>query len=101
MSFSSDIKQELNKNSSLVNKEKVENELIGYLISANTTITGENIKYTTENDYNINGFSKLLTNLNLDHKIDIIRKKFCNNSKKEKNKLCKIRRKPNIYKRIK
>ena len=79
MSFSSDIKQELNKNSSLVNKEKVENELIGYLISANTTITGENIKYTTENDYNINRFSKLLTNLNLDHKIDIIRKKFCNN----------------------
>ena len=101
MSFSSDIKQELNKNSSLVNKEKVENELIGYLISANTTITGENIKYTTENDYNINRFSKLLTNLNLDHKIDIIRKKFCNNSKKEKNKLYKIRRKPNIYKRIK
>ena len=82
LSFSSDIKQELNKNSSLVNKEKVENELIGYLISANTTITGENIKYTTENDYNINRFSKLLTNLNLDHKIDIIRKKFCNNSKK-------------------
>ena len=30
MSFSSDIKQELNKNSNLSNKEIVKNELIGY-----------------------------------------------------------------------
>ena len=38
MSFSSDIKQELNKNSNLSNKEIVKNELIGYFISGNTKI---------------------------------------------------------------
>ena len=32
MSFSSEIKQELNKNSNLSNKEYVKYELIGYLI---------------------------------------------------------------------
>ena len=31
MSFSSDIKQELNKTSSLTNKEMVKNELIGHI----------------------------------------------------------------------
>ena len=38
MSFSSDIKQELNKNSNLSNKELVKNELIGYLIAGNTNV---------------------------------------------------------------
>ena len=38
MSFSSDIKKELNKNNNLSNKENVKNELIGYLISKNTNI---------------------------------------------------------------
>ena len=44
MSFSSDIKQELNKNSNLSNKEIVKNELIGYLISKNIEIIKNNIK---------------------------------------------------------
>ncbi len=75
MSFSSDIKQELNKTSSLTNKEMVKNELIGYLISDNTAIIkNKEIKFSTENDYNINRFSKLLSNLNIHHNIDISRK---------------------------
>ena len=77
MSFSSDIKQELNKNSNLVNKEIVKQELLGYLLSGNTSIGKDNkIKFSTESDYNINRFSKLLTNLNINHQIDITGKTF-------------------------
>lgn len=78
VSFSSDIKQELNKNSNLSNKEIVKNELMGYLISGNTNIINKKeIRFSTESDYNINRFSKLLSNLNIDHKIEIIRKNIC------------------------
>lgn len=75
MSFSSDIKQELNKNSNLSNKEIVKYELIGYLISGNTNIIdNKKVKFSTESDYNINRFSKLLSNLEINHKIDVSRK---------------------------
>jgi len=82
MSFSSDIKQELNKNSKLSNKELVKYELIGYLTSGNIdVINNRNIKFSTESDYNINRFSKLLSNLNINHNIDISREIFFYNSK--------------------
>ena len=78
MSFSSDIKQEINKNSNLSNKEIVKNVLIGYFISGNTKVINQKeIKFSTESDYNINRFSKLLSNLEIDHKIDISRKNIC------------------------
>lgn len=77
MSFSSDIKQELNKSSKLANKELVKYELIGYLLSGNSNfVNNKYIKFSTESDYNINRFSKLLSNLNIDHKIDVIGKTF-------------------------
>lgn len=77
MSFSYDIKQELNKNSNLSNKELVKNELIGYLIAGNTNvIENKEIKFSTESDYNINRFSKLLANLDINHKIDVSGKIF-------------------------
>ena len=77
MSFSSDIKQELNNNHSLTDKNNVECELIGYLISVNTNIYKQNeVKFSTENDYNIDRFSKLLSNLNIDYYIEIIGKVF-------------------------
>ena len=77
MSFSSDVKQELNKNSNLVDKKQVKYELIGYLISGNIEI-GEksSIKFSTESDYNINRFSKLLANLDINHNIEIVGKNF-------------------------
>ena len=79
MSFSSEIKQELNKNNNLSNKKIVKYELVGYLISRNVDILNKNnIKFSTESDYNINRFSKLLSNLNINHNIEITRKKFCN-----------------------
>ena len=77
MSFSSDIKQELNKTNSLANKENVKFELIGYFISANTSvIKGKNIRFSTESDYNINRSSKLLANLEINHDIDVNGKTF-------------------------
>ena len=84
MSFSSEVKQELNKNSNLVNKEIVKNELIGYLISRNIEIVEKkNIKFSTESDYNINRFSKLLTNLNINHHIEIVGRNFVIKLKKK------------------
>lgn len=77
MSFSSDIKRELNKNSNLSNKETVKNELMGYLMSGNISIINhKEIRFSTESDYNINRFSKLLANLNIDHKIEVSGKIF-------------------------
>ncbi len=77
MSFSSDIKQELNKANSLVNKENVKFELMGYCISGNTdVIKGKNIRFSTESDYNINRFSKLLSNLEINHDMDVNGKTF-------------------------
>ena len=79
VSFSSEIKQELNKNNKLANKEIVKYELIGYLISGNLDVLNKNnIKFSTESDYNINRFSKLLSNLNINHSIDINREKLFN-----------------------
>ena len=77
MSFSSDIKQELNKNNKLANKKLVKYELIGYLISGNIDMLERNmVGFSTGSDYNINRFSKLLTNLDINHKIDILGKNF-------------------------
>ena len=73
MSFSSQVKEDLSKLNNLVNKEQVKYELVGYLISNNTVCIKKNkIKFSTESEYNINRFSKLLNNINLlDYKIEI------------------------------
>lgn len=72
MSFSTDIKKELSQINDLANKEKIKYELIGYLISENISKDGSNLKYSTESEYNINRFSKLLRNMNIeDFFIDI------------------------------
>lgn len=77
LSFSSDIKQELNKSSNLANKENVKYELIGYLLSGNIDeVNKSTIKFSTESDYNINRFSKLLANLEIDHNIEVSGKTF-------------------------
>ena len=65
MSFSSEMKEDLSKIANLNNKELVKYELIGYLMSNNTTINKKEICYSTVNEYNINRFSKLLTNLGI------------------------------------
>ena len=77
MSFSSEVKEELSKLNNLANKEQVQAEFIGYLISNNTNITNGYIKFATESEYNINRFSKLLNNINIiDYDIDMSGKSF-------------------------
>lgn len=72
MSFSSNVKEELSKLSTLKDKQSVKAELIGYLITNNINIDEKNIRFSSKSEYNINRFSKLLSNLNvMDHEIDI------------------------------
>lgn len=72
MSFSADVKIELSKINNLKNKDEVYAELQGYLSTANFS-TAKNInKFSTENEYNINRFAKLLNNVGIEnYKIDI------------------------------
>ena len=76
MSFSSDLKEELSKINNLTKKEEIRYELLGYLISRNASIIKNNIRYATESEYNINRFSKLLKNLNINHNIQFDGKSF-------------------------
>lgn len=77
MSFSQDTKQELSKINNLAKKDEVKYELLGYLISCNATVDLKNtVRYATENEYNINRFSKLLNNVNIDYSIEMEGKTF-------------------------
>lgn len=67
MSFSTDVKEELSKISNLANKELVKAELIGYLLTSNIDIINKKLKFSTESEYNINRFSKLLNNIKIEN----------------------------------
>ena len=67
MSFSTELKEELSKTENLSNKEAVKYELLGYLMSSNITEEKNKIKFNTENDYNINRFSRLLSNMGINN----------------------------------
>lgn len=66
MSFSAEVKKELSQINDLANKEKLKCELAGYLKSSNISKEKNFIKFSTESQYNINRFSKLLKNVNID-----------------------------------
>ena len=76
MSFSSNLKEELSKINNLNKKDEVKYELIGYLISKNASVVKNNVRYATESEYNINRFSKLLRNLDIDNNIEFDGKSF-------------------------
>ena len=65
MSFSAELKEEISKIENLSNKEAVKYELIGYLISSNISTEKNKIKFSTESEYNINRFSRLLNNMDI------------------------------------
>ena len=67
MSFSAELKEEMSKTENLANKEAVKYELMGYLISSNISEQGDKIKFSTESEYNINRFSRLLSNSGIDN----------------------------------
>ena len=77
MSFSTELKEEISKTENLSNKEAVKYELLGYLISSNISQENSKIKFSTENEYNINRFSRLLSNIGInDYDISIQGKLF-------------------------
>ena len=77
MSFSTELKEEISKTENLSNKEVVKYELLGYLISSNISDENNKIKFSTENEYNINRFSRLLSNIGInDYDISIQGKLF-------------------------
>ena len=70
MSFSSEIKEELSKLNNLKDKQAVYYELVGYLITKNTKVERK-IRFSTENEFNINRFNKLLNNMGIKYKIEM------------------------------
>ena len=76
-SFSGEVKKELSEINSLANKSIVKYELQGYLLTTSSN------KFITESKYNINRFSKLLSNTGTDDfKIEMQGNKFCITTKK-------------------
>ncbi len=82
MSFSKSIKEELSKINNFADKPAIKLEFVGYLISKNVSIIKTKIRYSTENEYNINRFSKLLNNLKIDYQIKLKGKVYQINFKK-------------------
>lgn len=90
MTFSKNIKEELSKINNLNNKDAVKSELIGYLITNNINMKNGKIKYSTESEYNINRFAKLLNNIGIKkYQIDIQGKVFSININ-EKINICEL-----------
>lgn len=77
-SFSGEVKKELSKINNLANKHIIKYELQGYLLTSSSN------KFVTESEYNINRFSKLLSNTGIENfKIEMQGNKFCITTKKE------------------
>lgn len=66
MSFSGEVKEELSKLNNLANKEEIKYEFLGYLVSDNVTEEKDHIKFSTENDYNIDRFAKIIRNVGIE-----------------------------------
>ena len=78
MSFSSEVKEELSKLTNLANNQMVKYEFLGYLFTSSVGLEKSKLKFTTENEYNINRFSKLISNLQYqNYEIEMIGKNFC------------------------
>lgn len=71
MSFSSQIKEEISKMNTFKNKKLIQYEFIGYLMMDNVNVVKNKIKFSTENEYNINRFHKLLNTLEIDYHIEL------------------------------
>lgn len=72
VSFSRTVKEELSKINNFSDKEAMRFELLGYFISNNTKFVQDEIKYATENEYNINRFAKILSNVGVEkYKIEL------------------------------
>lgn len=76
MSFSSDIKEELSKVNNFKNKNLLEAEFLGYILTGNSSNNDEYLEFITENEFNIERFYKILFNLEIEYEPDIRGKVF-------------------------
>lgn len=76
MSFSSDIKEELSKIKNLKDKETLEAEFLGYILTGNTSNNTNSLEFITENEFNIEKFYKILFNLEIEYEPNIRGKVF-------------------------
>ncbi len=76
MSFSSDIKEELSKVNNLKNKDILEAEFLGYILTGNTTNNDDILEFITENEFNIERFYRILFNLEIEYEPNIRGKVF-------------------------
>ena len=94
MSFSSEVKLELNNISNFKQKELIESELIGYMLSGNSSFDGKKIVFTTENEFNIERLYKILFNLDIEYEPNINGKnyiaKFQNNISRKVEELTSV-----------
>lgn len=85
MSFSTDVKQELSKIANLANKKCVKIEFIGYSRTMNVSTVENRLRFSTESEYNINRFGKLLSNLDIhQYQIELQGKNYVITSKEKK-----------------
>lgn len=76
MSFSSGIKEELSRINNFKNKNLIESEFLGYMLTANVSEKSNYFEFVTENEFNIERFYKILFNLGIDYEPDIIGKTY-------------------------
>lgn len=76
MSFSSDIKEELSRIKNLKDKENLEAEFLGYILTGNTSNNNNFLEFITENEFNIEKFYKILFNLSIEYEPSIRGKVF-------------------------
>ena len=71
MSFSSKIKEELSRLNTFSSIEIVQAEFYGYLISNNTIFENGVVRFSTENEHNINRLNRLLKRLNIEFDMEL------------------------------
>lgn len=83
MSFSSEVKEELSRLNTFGNKNLIYSELYGYILSGNAKIIRNKINFSTNSEYNINRFGKILSKFEIDYKIKIQGNNYIINFNKE------------------
>ena len=71
MSFSSKIKEELSRLNTFSSIEIVQAEFYGYLISNNTIFENGVVRFSTENEHNINRLKRILKRLNIEFDMEL------------------------------
>lgn len=76
MSFSADIKEELSKVNNWKDKQILEGEFLGYILTGNISADNNSLEFVTENEFNIERFYKILFNLQIEYEPGIKGKVF-------------------------